>query len=337
MVLPAFSVYSPDDSKGYKMLMYRRRFLFTVAALGAFAASIAAAHAQSQTAKELRIGLQKNGVILVARQQKTIEKALEPLGVTVSWHEFQFGPPLLEALNAGAIDFGTTGDAPPIFAQAARADLYYIAAHGGAENAIIVPEASPAKTLADLKGKKIALGKGSSAHSLLLAALEKAGLSFADIEPVYLVPADAGAAFARGDVDAWSIWDPFLATAEKQQPVRIIAASSNTAPALSFYLANRQFTDKNPEIVTKVTNALAQATEWTKSHPDEAAKLFSEATNVPYDIQRKTVERTPFAISPVSGDIVARQQSTADRFYKLGLLPKPVTVVDIVWKWTPGS
>jgi sulfonate transport system substrate-binding protein len=315
----------------------KRRCLLIGAAAGALAASLIAAPSQAQTTKELRIGLQKNGVILVARQQKTIEQALEPLGVKVSWHEFQFGPPLLEALNAGAIDFGTTGDAPPIFAQAARANLYYIAAHGGAQNAVIVPESSPIKSLSDLKGKKIAFGKGSSAHSLLLATLEKAGLAFGDIEPAYLAPADAGAAFARGSVDAWSIWDPFLATAEKQQPVRIIAASSNTAPALSFYLANRQFTDKNPEIVTKVTNALAQATEWTKSHPDEAAKLFSEATNVPYDIQRKTVERTPFAISPVSGDIVARQQSTADRFYKLGLLPKPVTVGDIVWKWTPGS
>lgn len=319
------------------MTTNRRNFLLGAAALGVSATSIAPLPAISQTAKELRIGLQKNGVILVARQQKTIEKALEPLGVTVTWHEFQFGPPLLEALNAGAIDFGTTGDAPPIFAQAARADLYYVAAHGGSENAIIVPQASAVKTLADLKGKKIALGKGSSAHSLLLAALEKAGLSFSDIQPVYLAPADAGAAFARGDVDAWSIWDPFLASTEKQQPVRIIAASSNTSPALSFYLANRAFTDKNPEIVTKVTNALAQATEWTKSHPDDAAKLFSEATNVPYDIQRKTVERTPFAIAPVSSETVTRQQATADRFYKLGLLPKPVAVNEIVWTWTPGS
>lgn len=316
--------------------MNRRGFLSS-AVLGALAASLGAAPTYSQTAKEFRIGLQKNGVILVARQQRAIEKTLEPLGVKVSWHEFQFGPPLLEALNSGAIDFGTTGDAPPIFAQAARGNLYYIAAHGGSQNAVIVPSGSLVQTLADLKGKKIALGRGSSAHSLLLAALEKADLSFSDVEPVYLAPADAAAAFARGSVDAWSIWDPFLASAEKQQPVRIIASSSDITPALSFYLANRQFTDQNPDIVTEVTDTLAEATEWTKRHPEEAAKLFSEATNVPYDIQRKTVERTPFAISPVSGDIIARQQATADRFYKLGLLPKPVKVDEIVWKWTPSS
>jgi sulfonate transport system substrate-binding protein len=319
------------------MMHMNRRSLLLTALASAFAGSAIAVPAHSQTAKELRIGLQKNGVILVARQQKTVEKALDPFGVKVSWHEFQFGPPLLEALNAGAIDFGTTGDAPPIFAQAARSDLYYIASLGGAENAIIVPEASPIKTLADLKGKKVAFGKGSSAHSLLLAALEKAGVAFSDIEPVYLAPADAGAAFARGSVDAWSIWDPFLAAAEKQQPVRIIASASSTAPALSFYLANRQFTDANPEIVAKVTDVLAAANEWAKTHRDEAAKLFAEATNVPFDIQRKTVERTPFFISPISGEVIARQQATAERFYKSGLLPKQITVNEIVWKWTPAS
>jgi sulfonate transport system substrate-binding protein len=230
------------------MTMNRRGFLSCAALL---ALSFAAAPAHSQGAKELRIGLQKNGVILVARQQKTIEKALEPLGVKVSWHEFQFGPPLLEALNAGAIDYGTTGDAPPIFAQAARANLYYIAALGGAENAIAVPADSPIRTVADLKGRKVAVGKASSAHSLLLVALEKNGLTFTDIEPAYLAPADASAAFARGSVDAWSIWDPFLASAEKQRPLRLIASSSDISPAQSFYLANKEFTDQNPEIVAR--------------------------------------------------------------------------------------
>lgn len=184
--------------------------------------------------KVFRIGFQKNGVILVAKQRKQIEKLLEAQGITVSWHEFQFGPPLLEDLNAGAIDFGTTGDAPPIFAQAARANLYYVAAHGGAQNAIVVPEGSPIKSIADLKGKKIGFGKASSAHSLLLATLAKGGLNWSDITPVYLAPADAGAAFARGSIDAWSIWDPFLAGVEKQQPVRTIASSSDTYPATSF-------------------------------------------------------------------------------------------------------
>jgi aliphatic sulfonates family ABC transporter substrate-binding protein len=293
--------------------------------------------ASPNTAKTFRIGLQKNGAILVARQQKAIEKALEPLQVQISWHEFQFGPPLLEALNAGAIDFGTTGDAPPIFAQAARANLYYVATHGGAQNAIIVPEASPVKTVADLKGKKIGVGKASSAHSLLLAALDKAGLAFGDVTPVYLAPADAGAAFARGSIDAWSIWDPFLAVAEKQQPVRTVANSNYTYPATSFYLANKDYADANPDVVKIALAELTKATAWTKANPDEAAKLFSEATNVALDAQRKTVERTLFSVSPVTADVAQRQQGTADRFYKIGLLPKPIRVADIVWTWTPAS
>ncbi|MDX2266162.1 MAG: aliphatic sulfonate ABC transporter substrate-binding protein [Hyphomicrobiales bacterium] len=314
--------------------MNRRQFLIAAALLSAGAAS---GPAVSEPLKEVRIGLQRNGVILVARQQKTIEAALEPLGVKVSWHEFQFGPPLLEALNAGAIDFGTTGDAPPIFAQAARANLYYIAAHGGAQNAIIVPDNSPIKALADLKGKRIAFGKGSSAHSLLLAALEKGGLTFGDIEPSYLAPADAGAAFARGSVDAWAIWDPFLAVAEGQQPVRILARSDDTYPALSFYLANKEFADKHPAIVSKIADVLSKGTDWSKANKDEAARLFSEATKVAIEAQRTTVERTQLFVSPLTPEIVARQQKTADRYLALGLLPKPVSVRDIVWDWKPGS
>lgn len=321
--------------------MNRRLFLTTSLVAGLAMMTTSACFAQSQpaasTPKVLRIGLQKNGVILVAKQQKLIEKVLEPLGITVSWHEFQFGPPLLEALNAGAIDYGTTGDAPPIFAQAARANLYYVAAHGGAQNAIIVPANSSIKALADLKGKKIGFGKGSSANSLLLAALAKGGLTFADITPVYLAPADAGAAFARGSIDAWSIWDPFYAVAEKQQPVRTIASSADTYPATSFYLANKDFADKYPAIVARVTEELSNATNWTKKNPDDAAKLFSEATNVPLAEQRKTVERTAFAVTPVTEDIVAKQQATADRYLNLGLLPKQINIRDIVWKWTPGA
>lgn len=317
--------------------MHRRSFI-----LASLAAALAAT-TRLRTAravdnpKVFRIGFQKNGVILVAKQQRLIEALLEPQGIAVSWHEFQFGPPLLEALNAGAIDFGTTGDAPPIFAQAARANLYYVAAHGGSQNAIIVPENSPIKTVADLKGKKIGFGKASSAHSLLLAALTKGGLAWSDITPVYLSPADASAAFARGSIDAWSIWDPFFALAEKQQSVRAIASSADTYPATSFYLANKDYADKYPEIVAKVRSELAKATEWTKAHLEEAARLFSEATNVPLEQQRKTVERTPFAVLPLSDDIVAKQQATADRYLELGLLPKRIAVRDIVWKWTPAS
>jgi sulfonate transport system substrate-binding protein len=114
------------------------------------------------------------------------------------------------------------GEAPPIFAQAAGANLVYVANEPPSprSEAIVVPGDSGLKTVAQLKGKKIALNKGSNVHYLLVRAIEKAGLKYSDITPVYLPPADARAAFERGSVDAWVIWDPLLAAAEKQLGAR---------------------------------------------------------------------------------------------------------------------
>src|SRR5215207_926433 len=176
------------------------------------------------TSGELRIGYQKNGSILVAKQQGLIERRLSALGVgPVKWIEFPAGPPLLEALSVGSIDVGATGDTPPIFAQAAGADLLYVARIPAASSAILVPEASPLRSLTDLKGKRVAFTKGSSSHNVTVEVLKSAGLGYADVTPVYLSPADAAAAFARGSVDAWTIWDPFFALAEKNQRARVLA------------------------------------------------------------------------------------------------------------------
>lgn len=318
--------------------MSRRHFLKTTLASTfalAFATSVFAADAP----KEFRIGYQKNGPLLIARQKKLIEKRLEPLGITVKWVEFSFGPPLLEALNTGSIDYGTTGDAPPIFAQAAKANLLYVAAlpAAGSGSAILLPEGSTLQTLADLKGKKVGFSKASSAHALTIAALEKAGLTYADITPVYLSPADATAAFARGSLDAWTIWDPYYAIAEKQKGVRVLITAKEIVAQNSFFLANKEFTTKNPQIVSAVNDEVAKASEWAKTHRDEAAVLFSEATGVDLEAQKKTVERTDFVFAPVSDKVAGEQQAIADRFFKLGLIPNQINIRDIVWKWTPNS
>ena len=160
----------------------------------------------ARAATRVRIGYQKNGALVILRQQRR----LDPLGLVPEWVEFTSGPPMLEALNAGAVDFGATGDMPPIFAQAAGAELLYVGAQplAGQNAAILVRADGPVRTLADLKGRKFAFTKGSSAHYVALRALERAGLTTADIQHVNLQPADAGAAFRTGAVDAWSIWDP---------------------------------------------------------------------------------------------------------------------------------
>jgi sulfonate transport system substrate-binding protein len=161
----------------------------------------AVAPANAGDVKEIRIGYQKSGLLPVLKQRQTLDAVFKPQAIAIQWVEFSFGPPILEGINTGNLDFGYTGDAPPIFAQAASANLVYAATlSGNSANGILVKEASPIKKLADLKGKKVGFGKASSAHTTVLYALDKAGLSYSDIEPVYLAPPDGTAAFARGAI-----------------------------------------------------------------------------------------------------------------------------------------
>jgi len=169
--------------------------------------------------KEFRVGYQKAANTLVLlKAHGTLEERLRPLGVQVAWSEFTAGPQLLEGLNVGSIDFGYVGEVPPIFALAAGASLVYTAYELPTPEAegILVSQESPIHEIADLKDKKVAFNKGSDVHWLVVSALQKAGLKYTDIQPVYLIPADARAAFQRGAVDAWAIWDPFFVAAQKQ-------------------------------------------------------------------------------------------------------------------------
>jgi sulfonate transport system substrate-binding protein len=317
------------------------RRLFLSASLGALSTlALAGAPAIAQTApKEVRIGFQKNGPLLIAKQQGRLEERLKPLGIEVKWVEFQFGPPLLEALNVGSIDYGTTGDAPPIFAQAARANLLYVAAQeaAGSGAAILLPPHSPIRSLQDLKGKKIGFAKASSAHNLTIAAIEKAGLGYGDFTPVYLPPADARAAFERGSLDAWTIWDPYFAIAEKQPGVRILALSKGIVAQNSFFLANRDFTQKNPAIVATINDELAKVAKWAETHRGDVAGVLAQATGLDIESWTRAVDRTDFNVGPVTPAVVEEQQRVADRFHRLGLIPNPIQVKDIVWTWTPAS
>ncbi|MGA2893267.1 MAG: aliphatic sulfonate ABC transporter substrate-binding protein [Xanthobacteraceae bacterium] len=316
--------------------MNRRTFLLATAAFG-FAASPFAAEAEPL--KELRIGYQKTSVLLVVKAQKVLEERFEPQGVTVRWVEFPFGPPLLEALNVGAIDYGYTGNAPPIFAQAAHANIQYVGVipARGYGQAIVVPDASTLKTLADLRGKKIGVAKGSSAHDLLVAALESASISWQEITPVYLAPADAAAAFARGAIDAWSIWDPFYAIAELKLKARSLPIDPKVAKQNSFFLANSDFIAQHADVVTAINAEVAKATQWAGDHRDETATLFSEASGVEIEAQKKSVARSEFTFGPIDDKIIAEQQAVADRFRRLDLIPTAVAVRDIVWIKKPNS
>ncbi|PIF08671.1 sulfonate ABC transporter substrate-binding protein [Janthinobacterium sp. 13] len=302
--------------------------LFSAVA-GVMAAGMPVA-AQAQAKGEVRIGYQKYGTLTLLKGRGTLEKRLAEQGVGVKWTEFPAGPVLLEGLNVGSIDFGTVGEAPPIFAQAAGANLVYVGNEPAspASEAIVVPKGSGLRTLADLKGKKVALNKGSNVHYLLLKALEKAGVAYADIQPVFLPPADARAAFERGSVDAWAIWDPFLAAAEKQLGARVLADGKGLVANYQFYLASRTYAEKNPEILRIVLDEVAKVDDWGRNNPDEVATILAAQTGLGKDVVALAASRYAYGVKPVSVDVIASQQRVADAFSSLKLIPKPIVVKD---------
>ncbi|MGH6739364.1 MAG: sulfonate ABC transporter substrate-binding protein [Bradyrhizobium sp.] len=312
--------------------MRRREFLKLSA--GTMVAVSASRQAGAKiNVNEIRIGYQKTGVLVVARQQAVLEKNFATRQIAVKWIEFTSGPPLLEAMSTGSVDFGSVGDTPPIFAQAANANIVYVAGSPITNGqGILVPASSEIHTLAGLKGKRVGFAKGTSAHNVLIAALEKAGLTYQDIMPVYLSPPDAGPAFANGSIDAWAIWDPYFAIGEKRQNGRILVNAYEVAKTNSFYLANRDFANAHPRETRDVIDGLIEAARWAEAHRDRVAASLAAVTGVPLDIQTVAANRASFAIGPVTDEIVATQQAVADRFHKLGLIPRQIAIRDIVWR-----
>ena len=283
----------------------------------------------------LRVGYQKGGGLLaVLKAQGTLERAFAAQGYHLSWREFQAGPQLLEALNAGSIDVGYTGSPPPIFAQAAGIDLVYLGAEPASEavEAILVPDASPIHGVAGLKGRRVAVQKGSSANFLLVAALEKAGLGFKDIQPVYLPPADARAAFASGSVDAWVVWDPYLAAIQQSQPVRVLADYKGLLHANSFYEGSRRFADAHPEAIRLLLAELAQAGAWANVHKPEVSRILAAQIGLPEAVIATWQARTRYGATALTPEIIAVQQQTADIFHAQGLIPRAVDVRQAVWQ-----
>lgn len=308
--------------------------LVGAAALAVSLLAMPVAHAQT---KEVRIGYQKYGTLIILKARGTLEKRLAPLGTSVKWVEFAFGPPLLEAINVGAIDYGTVGEAPPIFALAAGADLVYIANEPPALTAegILVRKDSPIKTPADLKGKKVAVAKGSNANYLLVKVLEKAGLKWTDIQPIYLPPADARAAFETGAVDAWSIWDPFLASGQTQIGAQIIADAKGVANNYQYFLASRSYAQKNADIIKAIVEETAKIDEWGGRNKKEVGAFLAREVGLDAATAELAASRLAYGIKPISTEVLADQQRVADTFYEFKLIPKEVTVKDAVLKPAP--
>ncbi|MBU7573662.1 MAG: sulfonate ABC transporter substrate-binding protein [Hydrogenophaga sp.] len=308
--------------------------VFVIAAFGLALLLLPVPEAKAQAKGELRIGYQKSASLFVLQKaQGTLEKKLAPLGFGVKWVEFPAGPQLLEGLNVGAVDVGYVGEAPPIFAQAAGAQFVYFGHDPAAPRAeaILVTRDSPIKSVADLKGKKVALNKGSNVHYLLVKQLEKHGLKITDITPVYLAPADGRAAFESRNVDAWVIWDPFQAAAEKATGARVLAdGTGNVVNNYQYYLGARNFVSKNPKVIEALFEDSVAQGIWLKKNLRQAAELIAPLQGLPVDVVELALQRYEFNVKPITPAVAADQQKIADTFFELKLIPKAIKVNEAV-------
>ena len=314
----------------------RRRLL--KAGAGAVAA-LAGPRAGLAAERVVRLSYQRSSTLLTVLKMKGIlEERLKPLGFAPSWHLFTN---VIEPMNAGAVDLhADVADAVPIFTQAANAPLTFYARERGAPSAeaIIVPDASPIRSVADLKGRTVGVSRGSGCHFILAAALKRAGLSFGDIKPAYLQAPEGLAAFEQGSLDAWVIWDPFLAIAQGKRPVRVLADATGLSSYHRYYLANDRFVASHPEVVATVFAALSEAGRWVKINPQEAVALLAPIWgDVPPEIVATVNARRSYAVEPVERGELAEQQAIADTFHDAGLIPRKLDATGVpIWQPAPG-
>jgi sulfonate transport system substrate-binding protein len=278
----------------------------------------------------LRVGDQKAGI------QALLQAAggLAGAKYKITWSQFTSGPPLLEAVNANGVDVGSVGNTPPIFAAAAGAKVTVVSA--GAQSltaqAILVPKGSPVRTVADLRGRRIALAKGSSAHALLLNVLKRAGLGLGDVRPQYLQPADALSAFGSGKVDAWSIWDPYTAQAQAQTGARVLLDGTGYTNGYAFNVASDKAL-KDRAKVAALRDYLARvhrAYLWAGLHQDAWAAAWARQIGLPLPVAEVATRRRVTRPIRIDANVIGSEQQLADAFAGANVLPGRVRFADFV-------
>ena len=294
-------------------------------------AATSVASSNSQQSNVIRIGYQKYGTLSILKSRGSLEKRLASQNISIQWLQFPAGPQLLEALNAGSIDFGHTGEAPPIFAQAAGAPLVYVANEppNPKGEAILVPKDSAIQDVVGLKGKKVVFNKGSNVHYLVVEALTAAGLKYSDIQPIYLPPAEARAAFEQGSVDAWAIWDPFFTVAKRATGARILKDGEGLVANREFYLAAKPFNDQYSDRTKAILEELQKIDEWAATQPTEVAKLLSPALGIDVPTLEEVARRRPYGVQPITDEVITYQQKVADTFLDLKVLPKQIKISEV--------
>ena len=281
----------------------------------------------------LNIGFQKYGILPIVKERGELEQALKAQGVQVKWVEFPAGPQLLEGLNVGSVAFGEAGEAPPIFAQAANSKLVYVANQPKAPlaEALIVPKDSAIQSVQDLKGKRIALNKGSNVHWLLVQILEEAGLGLDDVKVVYAPPKYPLTASDYLAADAWMMWDPVLSAAERSGTLRVLATGEGRVNNHQFYITRRQYAQHNEEIITGIVAALVKTGRFIDRHRHEAAQLLASELGLDTGSLACALARRSHQTREMDMQAIRAQQTIADRFYALGLLNRPVAVREALW------
>jgi sulfonate transport system substrate-binding protein len=318
--------------------MLHRRHALRAAALSLLALTpiLAPGNPRAAEAGRLRIGFQKSSTLIaLLKEESALEKALAPLNVTVTWHEFTSGLPIMEALNAGQIDVSAdVADTVPIFAQAAQARIAYIAQEAASPTAqaILVAADSPIRAVADLKGRKVAVTKGAGSHYLLLAALAAETLPFKAISPAYLTPSDGRAALASGSVEAWVAWDPFLSAAEQQTGARVLRDGTGLSQYKRYYLAGADYATQRADVLALLFGKLRETGAWVKANPDAAAARLGALWKLDPAIVRQANARRSYQVEPVTRPALAEQQTIADAFRAEGLLPRAVDAAALpIW------
>jgi sulfonate transport system substrate-binding protein len=314
------------------MAVGRRHFLQAAAVIGACGPGRAGAAGTISFSYQ-----QSSAVLITLKSQGTLERLLQPKDISVSWHQFSR---IVDAMSTNAVDFhGDVADAVPVFAQASGAPLVYYAreAPSPQAEAIIVHGDSPITDIAGLKGRRIGVSRGSGCHYLVIVALRRVGLTLRDVELAYLEAADGGAAFGQRDVDAWAIWDPYLAITESRMPVRRLAdGTGGNSDYNRFYMVSQPFAAANPEIVETVFHALVGAGAWLRANPAAGAQLLAPLWGgVPVSVIETVNRRRSYDVRAITPDALAQQQKIADAFYGASLIPNKVDAAQAPF-WTPS-
>ncbi|MGC5379200.1 aliphatic sulfonate ABC transporter substrate-binding protein [Micromonospora sp. DT68] len=302
--------------------LHRRRLVTAALTAAALIATTAlSACGGSADAKDdpgtLRIGYQRfGGLSLVKARDAT---------PGVQWSLFESGPALTEALKAGSIDIGQVGEAPPVFAAAGKIPFSVIGTSAPIPQgeAVLVKADSGYRTFADLKGKRVALNKGSNVHWLLVRLLEANNMTLQDIDVKYLKPAEGRPAFDNGQVDAWVIWDPYFALAE-QPGVRVLADATGLASNREYVLAAPDAVEHRSDEIRTFLQRYREVTDWGIANPQERARILAPELKIPEDVTSRALARSAKPLAPVGPDIGDELQAITDSFISLGLIPGPV-------------